>query len=103
MHTRDRRSRLLTTSLAAAVACSVPSVGAAGDGGRRALCAAAASAHAAPPYVAVLSAFPAELAPPVAAAESERTVEVDARPYYVGRRGRVSVVLGLTCVRSGNA
>src|SRR6266849_1525488 len=103
MHTRDRRSRLLTTSLAAAVACSLPSVDAAGDGGRRALCAAAAAEHAAPPYVAVLSAFPAELAPLVAAAEIERTVEVDARQYYVGRMGGVSVVLGLTGIGIVNA
>ena len=103
MHTRDRRSRLLTTSLAAAVACSLPSVGAAGDGGRRALCAAAAAEHAAPPYVAVLSAFPAELAPLVAAAEIERTVEVDARQYYIGRMGDVSVVLGLTGIGIVNA
>jgi adenosylhomocysteine nucleosidase len=67
------------------------------------LCATATPAQAAPPYVAVLSAFPAELAPLVAATEVDSTVEADGRQYYTGNLDGVSVVLGLTGIGMVNA
>lgn len=53
--------------------------------------------------IAVLSAFPAELAPIVAAAEVESTVEVDGRSYYLATLAGVRVVLGLTGIGMVNA
>jgi nucleoside phosphorylase len=70
--------------------------------GRRALC-ATASGEAAGPRIAVLSAFPAELAPLVAAADVETTVEAEGRQYYLGRLEGVRVVLGLTGIGLLNA
>ena len=55
------------------------------------------------PEVAVLSAFPAELAPLVAAAEIETTVEAEGRQYHVGRLEGVRVVLGVTGIGTVNA
>ena len=68
----------------------------------RGLCAAAARGARAP-YVVVLSAFPAELAPLVAVTEIEQTVEADGRQYYLGRLDGVRVVLGLTGIGLLNA
>ncbi len=67
------------------------------------LCATATDQRAAPPYLAILSAFPAELAPLVAATTIDATVEVDGRQYYLGRLDGVSVVLGLTGIGIVNA
>ena len=53
--------------------------------------------------IVVLSAFPAELAPFVAAADIESTVEVDGRSYYLATLDGVRVVLGLTGVGMVNA
>jgi adenosylhomocysteine nucleosidase len=55
------------------------------------------------PVVAVLSAFPAELAPLVAAAAVERTVEAGGRRWHEGRLDGVRVVLGLTGIGVVNA
>ncbi|HLK10767.1 MAG TPA: hypothetical protein VKW76_05265 [Candidatus Binatia bacterium] len=70
--------------------------------GRLGLCATAAG-RSAPPYLAVVSAFPAELAPIVAASAIERTVQIGSRPFYVGRLGGVNVLLGLTGIGPVNA
>jgi nucleoside phosphorylase len=67
------------------------------------LCATATDEHAAAPYLALLSAFPAEVAPLVAAAEIESTVEAAGRLYYTGRLDGVSVVLGVTGIGMVNA
>jgi adenosylhomocysteine nucleosidase len=67
------------------------------------LCATATEAQAAPPYLAVLSAFPAELAPLVAATDVDSTVEAGGRLYYTGNLDGVSVVLGLTGIGMVNA
>jgi adenosylhomocysteine nucleosidase len=67
------------------------------------LCATATDGHAAAPYLAVLSAFPAELAPLVAAAEIESTVEAAGRLYYTGSLDGVSVVLGVIGMGMVNA
>ena len=98
----DRRSPLLAAVLAAAIAWLSPSVAQARGRGRG-LCATAAAEHSAPPYVAVVSAFPAELAPIVAATEIETTVQIAGRSFYVGRLGGVSVLLGLTGIGLVNA
>ncbi len=89
--------------LAAGVAWLSPFVAHARGGGGRGLCATGAAEHSAPPYVAVVSAFPAELAPIVAATEIETTVEIAGRSFYVGRLGGVSVLLGLTGIGLVNA
>ena len=68
----DRRAWLAAAVLAASVVCLPPSVAQAGKG----LCATAAAEHSAPPYVAVVSAFPAELAPIAAATEIETTIQI---------------------------
>ncbi len=98
----DRRAWLVAAVLAAAVAGLSPSAAQARGGGKG-LCATAAAEHSAPPYVAVVSAFPAELAPIVAAAEIETTIQIAGRSFYVGRLGGVSVLLGLTGIGIVNA
>jgi nucleoside phosphorylase len=103
MRTFDRRSWLVATLLAAGIGSLSLSAAQAGGGSGRGLCATASGEHAAPPYVAVLSAFPAELAPLVAATEIETTVPVDARQYYLGRLDGVSVILGLMGIGMVNA
>ena len=69
---------------------------------RPGLCTTAA-ARPGPPYLAVVSAFPAELAPIAAATTIEGTVEIGARPFYVGRLAGVNVLLGLTGIGPVNA
>ncbi|MCI0548855.1 MAG: hypothetical protein L0027_16420 [Candidatus Rokubacteria bacterium] len=48
------------------------------------------------PFIAVLSAFPAELAPFLERARIEKTVMLDGRPFRQGQLGEIPVVLGLT-------
>jgi nucleoside phosphorylase len=67
------------------------------------LCAATALADADAPRIAVLSAFPAELAPLVAATEIDAVVDVEAAQYYTGRLHGVRVVLGLLGIGMVNA
>jgi nucleoside phosphorylase len=55
------------------------------------------------PRVAVLSAFPAELAPLVARAQVQSSTQADGRQYYVGRLAGVRVVLGITGIGTVNA
>jgi len=93
-----RRRRVAAVLLAAVIAS--PAVAA--SGARRGLCAAAGEGSTGP-HVAVLSAFPAELAPLVATAQVETTVEIDGRRYYTGRLEGVRVVLGLTGIGLVNA
>jgi nucleoside phosphorylase len=95
----DRRQRLLV-ALLAAVVCLSPSVV---QAGRRGLCATAAAERRGLPHVAIVSAYPAELAPIVAATAIETTVQIDARPYYAGRLAGVRVLLGLTGIGIVNA
>ena len=57
-----------------------------------------------PPMYALLSAFPAELAPLLERAEVEETIELDGgRVLRVGKIGRVPVVLGLAGIGLVNA
>lgn len=56
-----------------------------------------------PHFLAVLSAFPAELAPLVEQAVIEKTVEIEGRVFRVGTLREVSVVLGLTGIGLLNA
>lgn len=65
-------------------------------------CAADDDADPAPP-VAVLSAFPAEIAPLLAAADIGETSTIDGRTFHVGELGGVRVVLGLTGIGLLNA
>jgi nucleoside phosphorylase len=105
MRTSEHRSWVAPTLLAAAgIASFLPAVAEAGGRRGRGLCATAPiEQHAAAPYLAVLSAFPAELAPLVAAAEIETTVAAGGRQYYLGRLDGVSVVLGLMGIGIVNA
>jgi len=57
------------------------------------LCAAVQGRCVRPPYVAVMSAFPAEIEPLVAATRVAYTVVEDGRTYYVGRLAHTPVVL----------
>jgi len=72
------------------------------DAKPRGLC-AAVSKRAKAPYIAVLSAFPAEVKPLVAATEVGSTIELGGRPFYLGRIGRVRVVLGIVGIGMENA
>jgi nucleoside phosphorylase len=54
-------------------------------------------------YFAIVSAYPAELAPIAAATEIEKTIQVGSRPFYVGRLAGVHVLLGLTGIGILNA
>jgi adenosylhomocysteine nucleosidase len=101
MRRYDRRSSLMATLVAAGIAWLAPSI-AQGEVHGRGLCATAAAGPP-PPYLAVVSAYPAELAPIVAATEIETTVQIASRSYYVGRLGGVSVMLGLTGIGIVNA
>ncbi len=56
-----------------------------------------------PPFLAVLSAFPAEMAPLLAQASIEETTEIDSRVFRSGRLGGVAVVIGLTGIGLVNA
>ena len=70
-----------------------------GDG----LCAITQGTCGAPPMIAVLSAFPAELAPLVARATVRETLRVGDRVLRVGTLGDVPVVLGLLGIGLVNA
>jgi nucleoside phosphorylase len=70
-----------------------------GDG----LCAITQGTCGAPPMIAVLSAFPAELAPLVERATVRETVRVGDRVLRVGTLGDVPVVLGLLGIGLVNA
>ena len=95
-----RRSKLLAIPLAAAIAWGLPATGDAA--GKKGLCATAGKSEG-PPYLGILTAFPAELTPLVAATDVETTVEIDGRLYYVGRLDGVRVVLALTGTGLRNA
>jgi adenosylhomocysteine nucleosidase len=84
-------------ALLIAALASAPPAGAVGRGP----CAAAAPRGSA--RIVVLSAFPAEMAPLVAAATIEDTVVADGRSYYLATIGGVRVVLGLTGIGMVNA
>jgi adenosylhomocysteine nucleosidase len=67
------------------------------------LCATLRVDDAKAPRLAVLSAFPAELAPLVAAAEVRQTVSVGGRSYHLGTLRGVRIVLGLLGIGMVNA
>jgi len=92
------RSAVAATALVLLLACRASAAFPA-----QGLCATATGQGAAPPYLAVLSAFPAELAPLVAATEIEETVEAAGHLYYTGNLDGVSVLLGLTGIGMVNA
>jgi adenosylhomocysteine nucleosidase len=102
MSARSRRSWLVVPFLAAGIAGFLPAVAEATGGRRPGLCATVNTAPGAP-YLAIVSAYPAELAPLVAATTIEATLDVDGRSYYVGRLDGVRVVLGLTGIGLLNA
>ena len=56
-----------------------------------------------PPLFAVLSAFPAELAPLIEQATVDETMVIEGRVFRVGALGGVPVVLGLTGIGLANA
>lgn len=66
-------------------------------------CCAIPAADFSSPRVAVLSAFPAELAPLLERATIEETVAVGDRTFRVGRLGGLAVVLGITGIWMVNA
>ena len=67
------------------------------------ICDTAARRRSRAPYLAIVSAFPAELAALVDATDIETTIDVDGRKHYVGRLDGVSVVLALTGIGMINA
>ena len=91
------RPTRLTLALCALL-LAVPAVAAP----RRSLCNAVGKAKG-KTRVAVLSAFPAELAPLVAAATITDTVVIDGRSYYLGTLAGVRVVLAMTGIGLVNA
>jgi nucleoside phosphorylase len=95
---RSSASRLVfATAVVLATSCPV---GAAAP--PHALCEVATAAESAP-RLAILGAFPAEIAPIVEATDVATTVEVAGRRYHLGRLGGVRVVLGLTGIGLVNA
>ena len=87
--------------VAVALVCAAPEFAIA-KARRNPLC-STLSKRAKGPVVAVFSAFPAEVRPLVAATEVGSTIELGGRPYYLGRIGRVRVVLGLLGIGMVNA
>jgi hypothetical protein len=55
------------------------------------------------PYVAIVSAFPAETRPNINSMTFESQVELGGRPFYLGRIGRVRVIVGLVGIGLVNA
>ena len=55
------------------------------------------------PYVAIFSAFPAETRPVIAGMTVDEQVEIGGRPFYLGRIGRVRVIVGLVGIGLVNA
>jgi len=86
----------------AAAAASLPATAQAGST-KPGLCQTANRTTGSPPYLALLSAFPAELAPLVAAARIDATVEAGGQRFHVGTIDGVSVVLGLLGIGMINA
>jgi nucleoside phosphorylase len=70
---------------------------------RGGLCAALTARKGSSARLAVVSAFPGELAPLVAQARKPKRVEVGGRPFYVGTLAGVRVVLGMTRIGMVNA
>ena len=68
-----------------------------------ALCDTQARTPATGPYIAIFSAFPAELVPLLAATDIETTQDVEGRTFYIGRMEGVNVVLSLTGIGMINA
>jgi adenosylhomocysteine nucleosidase len=68
--------------------------------GRPGLCATGGKRAA---YLAIVSAYPAELEPIAAATQIEKIVQIGSRPFYVGRLAGVHVLLGLTGIGILNA
>ena len=56
-----------------------------------------------PPRIAVLSAFPAEMAPLLAQTTVDDTTTINGRSFRIGKLGGVSVVIGLTGIGLVNA
>lgn len=56
-----------------------------------------------PPRIAVLSAFPAEMAPLLAQTTVDHTATINGRTFRIGTLGGVSVVMGLTGIGLANA
>lgn len=97
-------SHARAATLVVAVACAFPPGAAAGtDTARPGLCSALAADAGGTARLAVISAFPAELAPFVAAAVVHERVEADGRAFYLGELAGVRVVLGMTGIGMLNA
>ena len=92
------RAIAVATVLASCVAAAVPA-----SAKRPALCDTRADTQAAPTYVAIFSAFPAELVPLLAATDNDDTVTIDDRQFFIGRMGGVNVVLSLLGIGMINA
>jgi hypothetical protein len=92
------RALAVTAAVACGLATAMPAAAK-----RPALCATRAGDTAAPPYVAIFSAFPAELVPLLAATQVDDTVEIDGKQFFIGRLGGVNVVLSLLGVGMINA
>jgi nucleoside phosphorylase len=96
------RRRIAAAILASGTLGMPPAARAAPPVGRGGLCATVSGGHGAP-RLAVLSAFPAELGPLVAAADVTETVTAGGRTYHLGTLAGVCVVLGLTGIGLVNA
>jgi nucleoside phosphorylase len=91
-------------SLALATLGLLPSPAAASTRATRAaLCAAVAARPGASARIAVVSAFPAEVAPLIARITGAVAVDVDGRTFYTGEIAGVRVVLGITGIAMVNA
>ena len=99
---RFGRAFRLTLVCAVALGCLLPALGHAKARGRTALCKTVKKGAKAP-YVVVFSAFRAEVEPLVEVIEDASTTEIGGRPYYLGRIGRVRVVLGMTRIGVASA
>ena len=94
--------RSVAVSTTIAIAVGLLGAVSAAEARRPGPCAAAADGEDAP-YVAILSAFPAELAPLVTATDVQERLDIDGREYYGGRLGGVRVLLGLVGIGMVNA
>ncbi len=91
-------TRILLVVLVAALALAPPALAKKRD----AVCATVKKSKKAP-YVVIFSAFPAETRPVIAGMTYESQVEIGGRPFYLGRIGRVRVIVGLTGIGVVNA
>jgi nucleoside phosphorylase len=100
---QTRRPFLVPAVLLGAALFALAALSAEAADTRGGLCAALKAKKGSRARLAVLSAFPRELAPLVSWMRGRERIEIAGRPFYLGTLGRVRVVVGMTRIGMVNA